>query len=60
MSVYGGYQHVDAGFLGGNEDIFFVGAKLYLNGSGGGTLVDRQRNGSLGYIGKSTLFWNQY
>jgi hypothetical protein len=60
VSVYGGYQHVDAGFLGGNEDIFFVGAKLYLNGSGGGTLVDRQRNGSLGYISKSTLFWNQY
>jgi len=63
VSVYGGYQHVDSSaFLFGtaSQDIFFVGAKLYLNGPGGGTLVDRQRNGSLGWVSKSTLFWNQY
>jgi hypothetical protein len=64
VSIYGGYQHVDSGsggFLGSsNDDIFFVGLKLYMNGSGGGTLVDRQRNGSLGYIAQPTLFWDQY
>lgn len=64
VSIYGSYQHVNSGsggFLGSsNDDIFFVGLKLYMNGSGGGTLVDRQRNGSLGYIAQPALFWDHY
>jgi hypothetical protein len=54
ISVYGGYEHADSGSNGfgglGGGDLFFVGLKFYFNGASGGALVDRQRNGSLGYI----------
>jgi len=61
VSIYGGYEHAEAtvnGFGGGTStsgDLFFVGVKLYMNGSGDGTLVDRQRNGSLGYIAQTPV-----
>jgi hypothetical protein len=62
MSIYGGYQHQDGNLLfgGTSQDIFFVGLKFYFNGGTAASLEDRQRNGSLGYISKNTLFWNQY
>jgi len=57
VSIYGGYEHADlnASSFGnlGSGDFFFVGIKLYMNGSGAGTLVDRQRSGSLGYIAQA-------
>jgi len=59
ISIYGGYEHADfntGGFgFGGGGDLFFVGLKLYMNGSGGSTLVDRQRGGSLGYIAQTPV-----
>lgn len=59
ISVYGGYEHADLssnGFGGlGGGDLFFVGLKFYFNGSSGGALVDRQRNGSLGYIAEAPV-----
>jgi hypothetical protein len=61
VSLFGGYQHVDvnaggAGFAGGDAgDILFVGLKFYMNGDGSQTLVDRQRNGSLGYIAEAPV-----
>ncbi|HEX2593851.1 MAG TPA: hypothetical protein VHL34_20295 [Rhizomicrobium sp.] len=59
VSIYGGYQHVDVGGLGGNGNVWFVGIKLYANG-GNGTLVDRQRSGTLGYLSQSPVFIDQY
>jgi len=57
LSVYGGYEHADAGSgglgLGGNA--FFVGLKFYFNNPTGGSLVDRQRSGSLGYISEAPI-----
>jgi hypothetical protein len=57
VSIYGGYEHADAGSggFGGGGDEFFVGLKLYMNNPGGGSLVDRQRNGSLGYIAETPI-----
>jgi hypothetical protein len=56
VSVYGGYQHVEYGNgLYGDDNLLFVGLKLYMNGQGGGALVDRQRNGSLGYIAEAPV-----
>lgn len=59
VSVYGGYEHADLGNggfgLSGDGDLFFVGLKLYMNGANGGTLVERQRNGSLGYIAEAPI-----
>ncbi len=48
--IFGGYSHVDMSGSSAASDAFFVGIKLYLNDPGGGTLVDRQRSGNLGYI----------
>ena len=58
VSIYGGWEHADAGAggLGANGDLFFVGLKFYFNGANGGSLVDRQRNGSLGYIADAPVF----
>ncbi|HWA90912.1 MAG TPA: hypothetical protein VG889_12805 [Rhizomicrobium sp.] len=55
ISIYGGYQHVEIGNGGGDGNLFFVGLKFYMNGNGGGALVDRQRNGSLGYIAEAPV-----
>jgi hypothetical protein len=59
VSIYGGYEHADLGSggfgLSGDGDLFFVGVKLYMNGANGGTLVDRQRSGSLGYIAETPI-----
>ena len=61
LSLYGGYQHVDLNSGPGSQaDIVFVGVKLYFNGNGAATLVDRQRKGSLGYITQSPLFIDQH
>ena len=48
VSIFGGYTHIDVS--GGTQDAFVIGLKLYLNDPAGGTLVDRQRGGNLGYI----------
>jgi hypothetical protein len=57
VSIYGGYQHVDENAFGlnGNGNFFFVGLKFYFNGTGGSSLVDRQRSGSLGYIAEAPV-----
>ncbi len=60
VSVYAGYEHVEyntSGFgLGGDGDLFSRRAwKFYMNGSDSGTLVDRQRSGSLGYIAQAPI-----
>ncbi|HVU20129.1 MAG TPA: hypothetical protein VHE09_05310 [Rhizomicrobium sp.] len=58
LSIYGGYQHEDisAGFFGGgNGNTFNVGLKFYFNNPTGGSLVDRQRSGSLGYIADASV-----
>ncbi len=61
VALYGGYEHADlnaGGFgynAGGAGDLFFIGLKLYMNGDGSGTLVDRQRDGSLGYIAQAPV-----
>jgi hypothetical protein len=57
LSIYGGYEHEDLSNSGGGAgNLFFVGLKFYFNGStGGGSLVDRQRNGSLGYIAETPV-----
>jgi hypothetical protein len=57
ISIYGGYEHADTGAggfsTGGNA--FFVGLKFYMNDPSNGTLVDRQRGGSLGYIAEAPV-----
>jgi hypothetical protein len=57
VSIYGGYEHADAGAGGFGLDgnAFFVGLKVYMDSVGGGALVDRQRNGSLGYIAQTPV-----
>jgi len=57
VSIYGGYEHADVGSggFGAGGDAFFVGLKVYMNDVGGGTLVDRQRGGSLGYIAEAPV-----
>jgi hypothetical protein len=47
ISLFGGYQHTDAG---GSVDAFFVGLRIYTNEPGGSALVDRQRSGNLGFL----------
>ncbi len=49
VSVFGGYTY--SGFSPGsfNVSTVFVGIKLYTNGNGATTLVDRQRTGTLGW-----------
>jgi hypothetical protein len=51
VSVFAGYQNGD--FTGGLSDVnvWFVGLRLYCNDPPGGTLVDRQRSGTLGWAG---------
>jgi hypothetical protein len=57
ISIYGGYEHADVGSggFGVAGNLFFVGLKLYMNDPGNGTLVDRQRGGSLGYIAEAPV-----
>ncbi|MDE2133485.1 MAG: hypothetical protein KGJ49_02685 [Alphaproteobacteria bacterium] len=49
LSIFGGYTY--SGFSPGsfNVNTVFVGIKLYTNGNGATTLVDRQRTGTLGW-----------
>ena len=59
VSVYGGYQGTDIRSGMGNVSFntWFVGLRWYCNGDGSTTLVDRQRNGTLGWSGSfSPLF----
>ena len=58
VSVYTGFQHLNV--AGGDANTFFVGVKLYVNGDGAATLLDRQRNGTNGYIVQSPMFLDQY
>lgn len=53
VSIYGGYSHLNES---GGGNLVFVGLKVYMNGANGGALVDRQRNGSLGYIAATPVF----
>ncbi|MBI3678352.1 MAG: hypothetical protein HY243_17210 [Proteobacteria bacterium] len=52
ISVYGGYQGTTIhGFGSTSFNTWFVGLRWYCNGDGSTTLVDRQRNGTLGWSG---------
>jgi len=51
FSVYGGYTYADITSLGGHTNVWFLGVRFYTNGDGSHTLVDRQRNGPLGWSG---------
>jgi len=54
LSIYGGWQHQEiSGGSSGNT--FDVGLKFYFNNPTGGSLVDRQRSGSLGYIAQGSF-----
>jgi hypothetical protein len=60
LSIYGGYEHEQfgsGGLFGSGSDgnTFNVGLKFYFNSPTGGSLVDRQRNGSLGYISETSI-----
>jgi hypothetical protein len=53
IAVYGGYTHHDisGGF---SADTWHIGLKIYTQGNGA-TLVDKQRNGTLGWVGNASL-----
>jgi hypothetical protein len=59
LSIYGGYSHDEfgsGGFFGSADaNTFNVGVKFYFNNPTGGSLVDRQRSGSLGYIADASI-----
>ena len=60
LSIYGGYTHDDFGTGGlfgasSTSNTFNVGVKFYFNNPTGGSLVDRQRSGSLGYISETSV-----
>ena len=48
VSVYAGYTYVAISNLP-SGNIFFVGLRLYTNGNGATTLMDRQRTGTVGW-----------
>lgn len=49
VSIYGGYTHSDLSDGAGHMNVVFVGLRIYTDGDGNTTLVDRQRNGTLGW-----------
>jgi len=52
VSLFGGYTYADVSGLGtGHVNVWFLGVRLYTNGDGSRTLVDRQRNGPMGWTG---------
>jgi len=59
LSIYGGYTHEDFGtgglFGSSTSNTWNVGVKFYFNNPTGGSLVDRQRSGSLGYIADASV-----
>jgi hypothetical protein len=50
VSAFAGYTYSDLSNGGGNANTFFVGVRLYTNTSSAATLVDRQRNGTVGSL----------
>jgi hypothetical protein len=60
LSIYGGYEHEEFGTSGifgsaASGNTFNVGLKFYFNNPASGSLVDRQRSGSLGYIADTSI-----
>jgi hypothetical protein len=53
ISIYGGYEHSD--LFGADTNTWLIGVKLYAN-EGGGSLADRQQNGTVGYATSSPIF----
>lgn len=51
VSVFAGYSNSDFEGAGTDVDIWMIGIRLYCNDPAGGTLVDRQRSGTLGWAG---------
>jgi hypothetical protein len=55
VSVYAGYTYVNisssasSAHVSGNGNIIFVGLRLYTNGTGATSLMDRQRSGTVGW-----------
>ncbi len=45
VSIYGGYTRTEV--PGGSANTWMIGLKLYMNGNGSSTLVDRQRTGNV-------------
>jgi len=58
FALYAGYQNLFANGKRGGE--LFLGVKLFTNGSGATTLVDRERTGTNGYISESPVYFTQY
>jgi hypothetical protein len=50
ISIYGGYEGTSISTFSSNPNVWFVGVRLYTNGDGSSTLVDRQRNGTPGWL----------
>jgi hypothetical protein len=62
VAAYGGYQHLQIGAGGGSKsaNAIFFGVKLFFNGPGATTLIDRERTGTNGYIVESPMLLDQY
>jgi hypothetical protein len=56
ISVYGAYSFGNTEFAGGDldSDKWMIGARFYF-GAAGPTLVDKHRNGTLGWVGKTSM-----
>jgi hypothetical protein len=50
VSAFGSFTRTETSDGGGRDDAWLIGVKYYFNGNGT-TLRDRQRNGTLGWIG---------
>lgn len=51
ISAFAGYTRANAnGMVSSDVNLFFIGLKIYADGRTSKTLVDRQRNGTLGWL----------
>lgn len=50
ISVYGGYTYSDLSDTSLHANTWMVGLRIYTDGNGAATLVDRQRSGTLGWV----------
>lgn len=49
ISIYGGYTYTDLSNTSVHVDTWMIGLRIYTDGNGATTLVDRQRSGTLGW-----------
>jgi hypothetical protein len=58
FSIYTGYQHWNTRGL--SDSVIFVGARLYLSGTGQATLVERRHHDTNGFIARPPIADGQY